>query len=176
MKQRLLIWQAPGLDSGCRGVDGGQVKTALVEKIRRELKTRLDRLTRAAKESQIAATDPDSKAESKYDTRNLEASYLAAGQARQVEELSHALGMFERVNLPDYSGMGAIGPGALVELSIKGESNWFLLVAVAGGLEVDDGERRITLLSPESPLYQQLLGLAVGEAIEQPIARVLRIH
>jgi len=62
-----------------------------------------------------------------------------------------------------------------VELSIKGESNWFLLVAVAGGLEVDDGERRITLLSPESPLYQQLLGLAVGEAIEQPIARVLRI-
>ena len=175
VKQRLLIWQAPGLDSGCRGVDGGRVKTALVEKIRRELKTRLDRSARAAKESQIAATDPDSKAESKYDTRNLEASYLAAGQARQVEELSQALGMFERVNLPDYSGMGAIGPGALVELSIQGESNWFLLVAVAGGLEVDDGERRITLLSPESRLYQQLLGLAVGETIEQPIARVLRI-
>lgn len=151
------------------------MKSALVEKVRGELRTRLDRLSRAARESQIAATDPDSKAESKYDTRNLEASYLAAGQARQVEELSHALEMLERVNLPDYSGMGAIGPGALVELSIQGESNWFLLVAVAGGLEVDDGERRIILLSPESRLYQQLLGLSVGEAIEQPVARVVRI-
>ena len=61
------------------------MKQALMDVIRKQLKERLDRLTRAAKESQQAATDPDSKAESKYDTRNLEASYLAVGQAKQVE-------------------------------------------------------------------------------------------
>ena len=143
--------------------------------IRKQLGDQLERLTRAAKESQQAATDPDSKAESKYDTRNLEASYLAAGQAKQVEELAQAVSMFERLSLPDYSGMGAAGPGALVELNIKGESNWFLLVPAAGGLEVNDGERVITLLSPESPLYQQLLGCSVDQVLERPAGRVRSI-
>ena len=146
-----------------------------MDSIRKQLGDRLERLTRAARESQLAATDPDSKAESKYDTRNLEASYLAAGQAKQVEELSQAVQMFERLSLPDYSTMGAAGPGALVELKIKGESDWYLLVPAAGGLEVEDGERVITLLSPESPLYQQLLGCAVDQVLERPPGRVSRI-
>ncbi len=143
--------------------------------IRKQLSDQLERATRAAKESQKAATDPDSKAESKYDTRNLEASYLAAGQARQVEELTQAVQMFERLNLPEYEGMGVAGPGALVELKAKGESDWYLLVPAAGGLEIEDGERTITLLSPESPLYQQLLGCSVDQMLERPAARVRRI-
>ena len=149
-----------------------RMKAALIKKIRNELKARLERLSRAAKESQKAATDPDSKAESKYDTRNLEASYLAAGQARQVEELGRAVQMFERASLPSYEGMGAVGPGALVELRQGGDCDWYLLVPAAGGLEVQDGERVITLLSPESPLYQKLLGVEVGGVLSQPNARV----
>ena len=151
------------------------MKQALMETIRKQLGDRLERLSRAARESQQAATDPDSKAESKYDTRNLEASYLAAGQAKQVEELGQAVRVFERYKLPDYSGMGAAGPGALVELVIKGESDWYLLVPAAGGLEVEHEDRLITLLSPESPLYQQLLGCTLGQVLERPAGRVRSI-
>lgn len=151
------------------------MKDQILEAIRDSLRARLERLLKAAREAHEAATDPGSRAESKYDTRTLEASYLASGQARQVEDLSHAVRMFERLRLPDFAGLGAVGPGALVQLRIEGEDKWFLLVPAAGGLEVSLQERMITLLSPESPLYQQLLGLAVGELVERPRARILRI-
>ena len=40
------------------------------------------------------ATDEQSKAENKYDTRGLEASYLARGQSRQARETEAALEQF----------------------------------------------------------------------------------
>lgn len=151
------------------------MKDQILEAIRQQLAQRLTRLKQAARDAHEAATDPDSRAESKYDTRTLEASYLASGQARQVEQLSAALRMFDRVILPDLSSLGAVAPGALVELRMEGERRWFLLVPAAGGLEVEDDDRTITMLSPESPLYQNLLGAAVGDWIEQPGGRVLAI-
>ncbi|MEM9081461.1 MAG: hypothetical protein AAGC74_12300, partial [Verrucomicrobiota bacterium] len=60
-------------------------KDEILEAVRKELAGRLAALGRAVSDSAAAATDPDSKAESKYDTRSLEMSYLAAGQARQAE-------------------------------------------------------------------------------------------
>lgn len=48
-------------------------------------------LSKALADSSAAATDPDSKAEGKYDTRSLELSYLAAGQARQAGALLDAI-------------------------------------------------------------------------------------
>lgn len=74
-----------------------------LEKIRSELRTRLGRLVRTAQETHAAATDPGSKAEGKYDTRSLTASYLAAGQARQVDELAAAVRVFENLTLPDFA-------------------------------------------------------------------------
>jgi hypothetical protein len=151
------------------------MKEALLNLIRSQLDEQFERLMNAAKEARNAATDPGSKAESKYDTRNIEASYLAAGQARQVEQLSQAIEIFQRITLPSYVGQSAAGPGALVEVVIQGESTFFLLVAAAGGLEIDDGEKTITLLSPESLLYQQLLGCGPGQQLERPVGRVKSI-
>jgi len=152
------------------------MKDQILDAIRRQLRDQLERLVKAARDTHEAATDPDSKAESKYDTRTLEASYLASGQARQVEQLSSALRIFERCALPDYGGIHAVGPGALVELKAEGESRWYLLVPAAGGLEIELGERLITLLSPESPLYQRLLGLENGQTLDHPRGRIVSIR
>ena len=128
------------------------MKERLLATIRAELRSRFDRLTRAAREAHAAATDPGSKAESKYDTRSLEASYLAAGQARQVEELAE----------------DAIDAGALVEVELDGESSWFLLAPAAGGVEIGWEGRDITLLTPSSALYRRLVGMRVGDSAEDP--------
>lgn len=152
------------------------MKEQILDAIRAQLATQLQRLRKAAKDAHEAATDPDSKAESKYDTRNLEASYLASGQARQLEELAEAARMFEQLSLPDYSALGAVGPGALVEFRIEGENRWFLLVPAAGGLEVDAEGSMVTLLSPDSPLYQNLLDACVGDRLTSPAGRVVAIH
>ena len=49
-------------------------KQALLDQITTVLSDELAVLTRAANDAFAAATDPDSKAENKYDTRTLEAS------------------------------------------------------------------------------------------------------
>ncbi len=143
--------------------------------IRSELRTRLERLSSAAREAHAAATDPGSKAESKYDTRSLEASYLASGQARQVEETAAALRAFETLKLPDFDMDAAIDAGALVEVDLDGESPWFLLAPAAGGLVVRAGGREVTLLTPESSLYRKLVGLRVGDALDEPDLMVTEI-
>jgi len=144
------------------------MKDRLLDAIRAELRARFDRLTRAAKDAHAAATDPGSKAESKYDTRSLEASYLAAGQARQVDDLARDITLFDSVSLPAFAIDDAIDAGALVEGDLNGESTWFLLAPAAGGLEISHEGLAITLLTPESSLYQKLLGLHVGDSLEDP--------
>lgn len=134
-------------------------KQELLAQVRAELRVALDRLARAASEAHAAATDPGSKAEGKYDTRSLEASYLAAGQAKQVDELVAALRTFESLVLPDFGEDDAVDAGALVEVEMNDEWSWYLLVPAAGGTVVSHDGMEVTLLTPASALYQKLLGL-----------------
>ena len=143
-------------------------KERLIDAIRAELRSRFDRLTRAARDAHAAATDPGSKAEGKYDTRSLEASYLAAGQARQVDELAGDIAVFESLTLREFSAEDEIEAGALVEVDLDGDSSWFLLAPAAGGLEVEWEGREVTLLTPSSALYQRLLGMRMGDSGEDP--------
>lgn len=144
------------------------MKAALLDQIRAELRTRLARLAKAALEAHAAATDPGSKAEGKYDTRSLEASYLAAGQARQVEELAEAVRVLDSLMLPEFGIDDPIDAGALVEVELAGETAHFLLVPTAGGVGVTHDGREITLLTPASSLYQKLLGLRIGDMLDDP--------
>ncbi|MFD2255344.1 transcription elongation factor GreAB [Luteolibacter algae] len=151
------------------------MKSDLIELICVELRASLSRLAKAAMAAHEAATDPGSKAESKYDTRSLEESYLATGQARHVKELAENLAIFENLQLRDFTNEDEIDAGALVETQRKGsrEKAYFLLAPACGGLEVKYGDKEITLLSPESPLYQSLLGQKAGGEIEAPPFLVL---
>src|SRR4030095_10484665 len=67
--------QAPALSAG---VD----KIALVRQIIAQLDAELEGYARSARTAHAEATHEQSKAENKYDTRGLEASYLAHGQSR----------------------------------------------------------------------------------------------
>ena len=151
------------------------MKAALLDRIRSELKACLERQSKAAMEAHAAATDSGSKAEGKYDTRSLEASYLASGQARQVDDLAAAVRQFDVLTLPDFAPDDPIAMGALVEADLNGEPVALLLVPAAGGLILDVDGREITLLTPESALYQQLLGRRAGDYLEDREMLVLEV-
>ncbi len=151
------------------------MKSELLDKIRADLRERLERLSKAAHEAHAAATDPGSKAEGKYDTRSLEASYLAAGQARQVESLASALRSFESLSLPEFEPYDAIDAGALVEIELAGESMHYLLVPSAGGSVIEHDGLEITLLTPESHLYGKLLEMSSGESLTIPKLTVVSV-
>lgn len=151
------------------------MKSALLSLILAELGGRLSRLSKAALEAHAAATDPGSKAEGKYDTRSLEASYLATGQARQVEELADAVRRFRTLSLPDFGMDDPIDAGALVEVEMAGETVHFLLAPVAGGLTVAHEGREVTLLAPASALYEKLLGKQVGDVLDNPPLEITEV-
>ena len=89
-------------------------KRSLLKAIIKQLQAELQTFRRAAKSARAEATDEQSRAENKYDTRGLEASYLAAGQARQVAELETAITAFEALSERKFAPGEAIGLGALV--------------------------------------------------------------
>ena len=65
-------------------------KQTLITQIIACLDAELGRYDKAARVAQAEATDEQSRAENKYDTRGLEASYLAHGQSRQLVETKQA--------------------------------------------------------------------------------------
>jgi hypothetical protein len=151
------------------------IKSAVLGQIRAGLRAQLERLSKAALEAHAAATDPGSKAEGKYDTRSLEASYLAAGQARQVDGIAEAVRTFETLELPDFGPGDPIDAGALVTAHLASETVVFLLAPCSGGLVVSHEGVEITLLTPSSGLYQKLLGMKVGDALDVPPLMVAEV-
>ena len=138
-------------------------KRALVRKILAQLRAELESYAKAAKAAHAEATDPQSKAENKYDTRGLEASYLAGAQSRQAAEAQLAIEKFERLALKDFSAANAIDLSALVEVETRGERSFFFIGPCKGGLEVQQNGREVLILTPQAPLGQQLIGRKAGD-------------
>ena len=138
-------------------------KRALIKKITAKLTGELEIYFRAAQFSRAEATHESSKAESKYDTRGLEASYLARGQSRQAAELEAAIAEFEKLRVKKFGADDPIGLGALVELENGGENFFYFIGPRAGGTEVLHDKKEILVITPQSPLGEQLLGKKQGD-------------
>lgn len=151
-------------------------KVTLVESLKTQVQSQYDRALSALAGAAEAATGDDTKAESKYDTRGLEASYLAAGQAEQADELAQAVANLDAAEFPDYDFDDPIGPGALVEAERDGELVFYLLAPAGGGitLEGEDGES-ITVLGPAAPLRTQLMGKTSGTTLDEVNLVILEV-
>jgi transcription elongation GreA/GreB family factor len=138
-------------------------KKQLLNKIVEALKENLEVLDKAARASHAEATHESSKAENKYDTRGLEAAYLAGGQARQAKEILDSLAVYESLALKDFGPGQPIDLTALIEMEADGAKSWFFIGPKNGGLEVEVGAREVTVLTPQSPLGQNLMGKKAGD-------------
>jgi len=138
-------------------------KRAIIKKIIARLTDELEIYFRAANASRAEATHEQSKAESKYDTRGLEASYLARGQSKQAAEIEAAIAEFEKLPAKKFGADEPIGPGALVELETGGENLLYFIGPRAGGTEILHDQKEILVITPQSPLGEQLLGKKQGE-------------
>ena len=141
-------------------------KRAILKKIIAQLEAELAVYIRAALAARSEATDEQSKAESKYDTRGLEASYLARGQSKQAAEIEEAIGEFTKLDARKFADGEPIALGALVELEVNGESSFYFLGPRAGGTEVVHDKNEILVITPQSPLGAQLIGRKAGESLQ----------
>lgn len=101
-------------------------KQQIIKQIVASLAENLETMLNAARATHAEATHESSKAENKYDTRGLEAAYLAGGQARQAREVAEAIKAYEAMEVRDFKPGETIDLGALVELESDGDRSFFL--------------------------------------------------
>lgn len=151
-------------------------KSNLLRALTELLENELAGALREAQATIAAATDPDSKAENKYDTRSLEASYLARGQSQRVAELEAALDAFRALALPTPThGSGAV-LGSLVTATTPQGPRHFFLGPSGGGTEIECEGKTVLVLTPHSPLGGRLLGRRPGEPFPSPSGAMWRIE
>jgi transcription elongation GreA/GreB family factor len=138
-------------------------KNQLLKRIIAALTQSLGVLEKAARASHEEATHESSRAESKYDTRGLEAAYLAGGQARQTKETLDAIARYESLALKKFAAGDPIDLTALVELEVDGARSWFFIGPKSGGLEIEHQGEEIIVITPQSPLGQNLIGKKAGQ-------------
>lgn len=157
-------------------------KAAILQKIVSHLANELELFHRAAKASFEEATDEQNKAENKYDTRGLEASYLARGQARQVADTEQAIVQFQSLPLADFTESTPINVGALVSVETASTHQWYFIGPSAGGTEIQHGKETVVVITPQSPLGRVLQGRKQGEVIRlgegrtARTQRILKVH
>ncbi|MBI6635815.1 GreA/GreB family elongation factor [Pseudomonas paralactis] len=146
-------------------------KHAVLQLILEKLTADLDIAQRAAQTAYETATHEENIAENKYDTLGLEASYLAAGQAKRVEEIKQSLALCQNIQLRGYDEQRAIEIGTLVGLEDEnGRQQWLFLAPDAAGLKVDVVGQPVTVITPRSPLGKGLLGKRIEEEVEILVA------
>jgi transcription elongation GreA/GreB family factor len=141
-------------------------KQELIEEIVRQLTAELELFFRAAKAAHAEATHEQSKAENKYDTRGLEAAYLARGQSKQAAELAAAISQFQALKAREFGPKDAIDVGAVVELRDKRDHSWYFVGPAGGGTEIQHDGKEVLVITSQSPIGKELVGQLQGHAFE----------
>lgn len=138
-------------------------KKSLVEKIIEKLESERQGLAAAARSTYEAATHEESEAEDQYDTRGLEASYLAGAQAKRVAELEQFILMLRFLDVKTFGEGTPISSTALVELDHDGKITWCFLLPSGGGMTIDFNGTPIQIVTPKSPLGEALITRKAGD-------------
>ncbi len=144
-------------------------KRALKTELVTALKAELTQAEAAYASTRAGATHEEAKPENDKDTRALEQSYLARGQAARVEELRIAVGEVEAMLVPAAKEGAPIGVGMVATVEDQdGKEHAYFVALHGGGAKLQGGEvQSITL---KSPLGRALVGKREGDDAEVVIA------
>ncbi|MEC4024877.1 GreA/GreB family elongation factor [Pseudomonas fulva] len=141
-------------------------KPHLIAQIITALEHDVDVVTRAAQSAYEAATAEENIAENKYDTLGLEASYLATGQARRSAEIRQALHTYRQLKLRDYDPQQGVQVSQVVTLEDEqGQCRRLIIGPEAAGLKIGTGDGMVMVITPRSPLGQQLMGKHIDDEV-----------
>ncbi len=167
-------------------IDKDTLRLQLIEQLERQRQNAL----LAADNAHDAATHEESVAETQYDTVGLEAAYLAHGQSQRVADCEQAiLRLQSLVWDAEKEDEDEVDIGSIITLirpngdnkpnhtqnSSKAEKScsekpanlqWYWMLPVAGGLKVQCDELCITVITPQSPLGESVLGAWLEETLD----------
>ncbi|MDB4537347.1 hypothetical protein N9230_01900 [Akkermansiaceae bacterium] len=151
-------------------------KAEVISILQKQLAEKVGVMKSALAVSNEGSSGDEAKSEGKYDTRAIEAAYLAEAQAEQLTQAEAALDVFQRFEASDYEISDAIGPGALVEAEVDGDLSFFFLAPTGGGLTTDFLGCELTVITPDSRLYQSLVDKKMGDTLETPSLTIMGLE
>ena len=140
------------------------LKVALIDELLQRVRADLATLERAHQAAMEGATHTEAKPENDKDTRALEQSYLARGQARRVEDLRAALAALQGMPVRVFSPEDAITLGVLVTVEEADKELKLLVAPHGGGARLLQGS--VQVVTPQSPLGEALVGKRRGDCCE----------
>jgi transcription elongation GreA/GreB family factor len=147
-------------------------KADLKQELLAALQAQLTALELAHQATIAGATHAEAKPENDKDTRALEQTYLARGQAARVEEarleLLAAGGLVVKAAAPN----APVALGCLAVVAQDDDEKMFYLAPAGGGLALAGG--KVQVLTPKSPLGAALLGKSAGDGAEVKLGGKLR--
>jgi transcription elongation GreA/GreB family factor len=144
-----------------------QFKKYFIQTLINQLSRELEKSDLIAEKERSYATSKDLQAEGKYDTRKIEASYLAGAQSRRVEELRLNLALMRKFHIDDHSQLEEIKIGSLVTCYRSGQEaakkSYFFISPASGGQILEIDGHNIQLISQHSPIGKALLSIDNGD-------------
>lgn len=142
-------------------IDKKRIVDTLIEKLNNEL----IEVESAAKSAKDLATADDLKSEGKYDTRAIEASYLASAQNKRVDEIKLDIQMLEdlAVSIEPATKMQL---GSLGLIRCNGQERFYFLSTTSGGSMLMIEDTPILVISVFSPIGDAALGNGPGDSFE----------
>jgi transcription elongation GreA/GreB family factor len=138
-------------------------KKLIVSQLIQQLEIDLEALEIAAHSTKEYVTDGDVKSEGKYDTRAIEASYLAGAQEKRVEEIKLDIQMLKDLELHPTT---AAQLGSLVKIKFNNEERMYFISSTGGGSLVNINGTAILVISVFSPIGSEVLNLSQSDSFE----------
>ncbi|NCN27274.1 hypothetical protein GW915_06825 [bacterium] len=139
-------------------IDKRQIVSELISHFKRELEL-YEKVAAKAREDAI---NSEVKQEGKYDTRAIEAGYLAGAQKRRQEEIIFEVQKLEALDLDSPFGE-KVRSGSLVLLEEKAEQFWCFISPSSGGMNLNIGGESVRIISSVSPIAKALVSLDEGD-------------
>lgn len=143
-------------------VDKQEILRLLRESVAADLAT----MSAAQRAVVDGATHEENRPENDKDTRALEQSYLARGQAQRVVDLQDALNKLKALELREFSATSAIGLGALVVVTDGRELVHYFIAPAGGGMKVELAGVEVRVVTPQAPIARALLGKHEGDDLD----------
>ncbi len=141
-------------------------KKELIEDLLRQLNLELDKAKAAYKTAKSTTQDPDFKSESKWDTRSIEAGYLAGAQKVRVDELEMDVNAIEELATASLDKKPSVGIGSLVEIKHNDAARKYFIAPAAGGYMINIEGEVALVISVFSPIGNEVLDLTDGDIFE----------
>jgi transcription elongation GreA/GreB family factor len=119
-----------------------------------------------AEEIRKDATHAEARPENDKDTRALEQTYLARGQAMRAEAMVEQLSLLRTLNVAPLREGEPIRSGALVALEDDAGERLLFMAPFGGGAQLAVGRHSIQVVTPVSAMGRALLGKREGDDIE----------